>query len=149
MSFTAIISANIKDFEQGIGKAKKSIDGLEQSVSSKLANIGNSFTDIGKKASILSAGIIAAGGAAFKMAADFEDAMGATDQIFKDSSEQAKKWADSLSPSYGIAKERSLRVSELDGVDVIKYRSAIRRSSNETIAVAHTACWRFNRYVWR
>lgn len=81
----------------------------------KIADIGKSFENAGKKASILSAALIAAGGASFKMAADFQDAMGATDQIYKESSKAVKDWADSLPSMYGVAKSEALEYANLMG----------------------------------
>ncbi|HZK25082.1 MAG TPA: phage tail tape measure protein, partial [Oscillospiraceae bacterium] len=62
MSFNAIISADVKNFEAGIDKAIGDIDKLAKTASEKLERIGKSFENAGKKASIMSAAIVAAGG---------------------------------------------------------------------------------------
>ena len=115
MSFTAIITADAKGFERAIDQAQTKIDGLEKTVGQRLSSIGDKFTDIGRKASVLSAAIVAAGGASFKMAADFQDALGATDQVYKQSSDTVKEWAQNLSSQYGIAKSEALSYSNLMG----------------------------------
>ena len=125
MSFNAIITADVKNFEAGIDKAIGDIDKLAKTAREKtaaigksfenLAAVGKSFENVGKKASILSAALIAAGGASFKMAADFQDAMGATDQIYKESSKAVKDWADSLPSMYGVAKSEALEYANLMG----------------------------------
>jgi hypothetical protein len=115
MSFTAIITADAKGFEKAIDQAQEKIDGLEKTVGQRLSSIGDKFTDIGRKASVLSAAIVAAGGASFKMAADFQDALGATDQVYKQSSDTVKEWAQNLSSQYGIAKSEALSYSNLMG----------------------------------
>ena len=115
MSFTAIITADAKGFEKAIDQAQAKIDGLEKTVGQRLSSIGDKFTDIGRKASVLSAAIVAAGGASFKMAADFQDALGATDQIFKGASDTVNDWAKNLSSDFGIAKEEALKYSNLMG----------------------------------
>jgi hypothetical protein len=115
MSFTAIITADAKGFEKAIDQAQAKIDGLEKTVGQRLSSIGDKFTDIGRKASVLSAAIVAAGGASFKMAADFQDALGATDQVYKQSSDTVKEWAQNLSSQYGIAKSEALSYSNLMG----------------------------------
>ena len=115
MSFTAVIEANISGFSNSIDRAKAKIDGLEKSVNKSLNYIGDSFISIGQKASILSAAIIAAGAASYKMAADFQDAMGATNQIYKSASKSVQDWAKSLSPNYGIAKGEALGYANLMG----------------------------------
>mgnify|MGYP000859550861 FL=1 len=115
MSFTAIITANVQDFEKGVQQAQKSIDGLEKGVSSRLQNIGTKFTEIGQRMSLITAAFVAAGGASFKMAADFQDAMGATEQVFKTASKAMQDWAQNLSPQYGIAKGEALQYSNMMG----------------------------------
>lgn len=74
MSFTAKITADISKFEQNIGKAIDSANKLESTVSAKLSKIGDSFVSVGKKVSIFSAGVAAAGIGAAKAAIDFESA---------------------------------------------------------------------------
>ena len=115
MSFTAIITANVTDFEKGVQQAQSSIDGLAKSVSSNLSKIGDKFTNIGQKMSIASAAIIAAGAASFKMAADFQDAMGATDQVFKENAKVVQDWASNLPSMYGIAKKEALEYANIMG----------------------------------
>jgi len=74
MSFTAIITADARSFEQAIERAQKQIDGLEKSVGRNLDSISEKFTDIGKKMTVVSAGIIAGLGASVKASIDFESA---------------------------------------------------------------------------
>ena len=97
MSFKATIEADIKGFTNNIDKAIGSVDKLEKTTLQKLSSIGNSFVSIGKRASILSVALVGVGAKAFSMAADFDDALGATDQVFKTSSEEIQNWAKSLS----------------------------------------------------
>lgn len=115
MSFKATIEADIKGFTNNIDKAIVSVDKLEKTTLQKLSSIGDSFISIGKKASILSVALVAAGGKAFSMAADFEDALGATGQIFKDNADTVAEWANNLDTSYGIAKKEALEYSNLMG----------------------------------
>ena len=63
MSFNAIITADVKGLETGVDKAGQAIDKLAKTANEKLADIGKSFENVGKKASIMSAAIVAAGGA--------------------------------------------------------------------------------------
>ena len=74
MSFKAVLEADIDGFTNNIDKAIGSVDKLEKTTLQKLSKVGDSFISIGKKASILSAAVVAAGAKAFSMAADFEDA---------------------------------------------------------------------------
>ena len=115
MSFTAKITADITKFEQNIDKAIDSTNRLEKPFWQKLSNMGDSFVNVGKKASVLSAALVAAGSKAFMMAADFEDAIGATGQIFGENADIVKGWADTLGTEYGIAKKEALEYSNLMG----------------------------------
>ena len=115
MSFKAVLEADIKGFSNNIDKAIGSVDKLEKTALQKLSNIGNSFISVGKKASILSVALVGVGAKAFSMASDFEDALGATQQIFKDNSDTVAEWANNLDTSYGIAKKEALEYSNLMG----------------------------------
>lgn len=115
MSFTAVISANIKDFESNLQKAQNQMDAFDKKIGVSVASIGRAVEGVGKKMSILSAGLVVAGGKAFTMAADFQDAIGATDQIFNEASETVNNWAKNLSSDFGIAKEEALKYSNLMG----------------------------------
>lgn len=89
--------------------------GLQES-QKKLQNFGNKAKAIG---GTMTAGVtvplVAAGAASFKMAADLQDAMGATDQIFKGSSAGMKQWADGLESYYGIAEGQALEYGNMMG----------------------------------
>lgn len=74
MSFTALINANVSGFSQGVDKASKDIERLERTVSERLDKVGDQFVSIGKKATVLSAGIAALTVGAAKSAIDFESA---------------------------------------------------------------------------
>lgn len=88
-----------------------------------LKNAGQAMQDFGGK--VTSAGqslttkvtlpLAAAGGVAFKFAADLQDAMGASDQIFKNSAGEIKAWADGLESHYGIAESEALTYANTMG----------------------------------
>lgn len=63
MSFTAIISANIKDFESNLQKAQGQMDGFSNSINNSLNQLGDSFLKAGKVASIFSGAMVAGAGA--------------------------------------------------------------------------------------
>lgn len=115
MSFKAVLEADIKGFSNNIDKAISDVDRLEKTTLQKLSKVGDSFIGIGKKASILSVALVGVGAKAFSMAADFQDALGATGQIFKDNSDTVQDWANNLDASYGIAKKEALEYSNLMG----------------------------------
>lgn len=116
MSFVATIQANIDEFTRNLDRAQARIDAFADNVGSKIAKIGSTFQAIGGAISIgVTAPLTAAGVAAYNFAADFEDAMGATDQIFKEASESTKEWANSLPTYYGIAEKEALEYSNMMG----------------------------------
>lgn len=59
--------------------------------------------------------LAAVGAAGFAMAADLQDAMGATDQIFKSAAGEMKNWASSLESFYGIAEGEALQYANTMG----------------------------------
>src|SRR5690554_4411242 len=64
MSFTAVISANIKDFESNLQKAQGQMDNFANSTQKSLNNLSDNFLKAGKVASIFSGAMVAGAGAA-------------------------------------------------------------------------------------
>lgn len=116
MSFTAIISAQVNDFISAIDRAQARIDTFSQTVGQRVATIGATFQKLGTAMSLgVTTPLTAMGVAAYNMAADFEDALGATDQVFKQSSDSVKEWAGSLPTYFGIAKKEAMEYSNMMG----------------------------------
>jgi phage-related minor tail protein len=91
-----------------------------EQVGKKLQDAGQKMTDVGKDMSMkVTAPIVAAGAASFKMAADLQDAMGATDQIFKGAADSVKSWADNLESYYGIAEGEALEYANMMGTMLV------------------------------
>lgn len=134
MSFKAVLEADIKGFSNNIDKAISDVDRLEKTTLQKLSKVGDSFIGIGKKASILSAALVGVGGKAFSMAADFQDALGATEQIFKDNSDTVADWANNLDTSYGIAKKEALSYSNLMGSMLINIGNLTEKEASKQSA---------------
>lgn len=109
--------------EQELSKFEKQLreTGLTaEQVGKKLQDAGKKMTDMGKNLSMkVTAPIVAAGAASFKMAADLEDALGATDQIFKNAANSVKKWADELESYYGIAEGEALEYANMMGTMLV------------------------------
>lgn len=102
----------IESLEKQLGevnnKWKNAADGLDR--------FGKKATEIGKNMSMtVTAPVVAAGAAAFKVASDMEDAMGATEQIFGKSANSMKKWAKDLESYYGIASGEALEYGNMMG----------------------------------
>ena len=112
---------------QGLGRdtdtAASKMDKLKRSaqqMADSLQNTGDKLTGYGRSMSMyVTAPVVAAGSLSFKAAAELEDAMGATDQIFKDSSDAMKAWAKDLESYYGIARGEALEYSNMMGTMLI------------------------------
>ncbi len=113
-------------FQREVVKAEQELSKFEKQlkdtgitadqVAKKLGDAGKKMTSMGKTMSMaVTAPIVAAGAASFKFAADLQDAMGASDQIFKDSSGSIKSWADNLESYYGIAETEALTYANTMG----------------------------------
>ncbi len=106
------VGADTNAFTQGMAKVSKET----QDFQNKMSEIGGKMQDIGKTMTAgVTAPLVAVGAAGFKMAADLQDAMGATDQIFKSSSAGMKEWADGLESYYGIAEGQALEYGNMMG----------------------------------
>ncbi|WP_051221217.1 hypothetical protein [Eremococcus coleocola] len=102
----------LKEAEQAQG----SFGAKMQETSGKFKEFGSKVGSMGKELTTkVTAPIAAAGTASFKMAADYQDALGATDQVFKNSAGTMKEWANSMPSYYGIAKGEALEYSNTMG----------------------------------
>jgi len=117
-------------FQREVAKAEQELKSFEkqlrdtgitaEQVGKKMQDVGKKMTDIGKDLSMkVTAPLVAAGAASFKMAADLQDAMGATDQIFGKASDSVKKWADNLDGYYGIAEAEALEYANMMGTMLV------------------------------
>jgi phage-related minor tail protein len=124
-------------FQREVAKAEQELKGFEKQLSAtakttetwkdkldkaqtSLKNVGAKMTDMGKTLSMsVTAPIVAAGAASFKMAADLQDAMGATEQIFKNAADSVKTWADNLDSYYGIAEGEALEYANMMGTMLV------------------------------
>lgn len=103
--------------EEELKKMEKTLKQMDwKNIADGLDKFGDKSTEVGKTLTTrITAPILAAGAAAFKFGSDIEDAFGATDQIFKDSAEEVKKWADELESYYGIAESEALEYANTMG----------------------------------
>lgn len=133
MSFVAQIQANIDDFSSNLDKAQAKMDEFSQSISQKISKLGSTFQKLGGVVSVgITAPLTAAGVAAFNMATDFEDALGATDEVFQESSASIKDWANNLETYYGVAKKEALEYSNMMGTMLTNIGGLSRKEAAET-----------------
>jgi hypothetical protein len=96
-------------------KSDKLVKGLDKS-SAKLKQFGQDATRIGKKLSIgLTLPIAAAGGAAIKLASDFEESLNKVDVSFKKSSKSVKEFSKTTLTQFGIAQGTALDMAAMFG----------------------------------
>lgn len=87
---------------------KKTADGFKTA--------GENLTKAGKTMSAtVTAPLVGLGVASFNMAADLQDSFGATEQIFRDSADTMKDWADDIPSYYGIAEGEALNYANTMG----------------------------------
>jgi hypothetical protein len=134
MSFVAQITADISNFDKNIKKATDIADSSTKKMQAKFDKLGDTFVKVGAKASILSAGLVAVGTKAFLMAADIEDAVGATEQIFGDNANSVNTWASKLDSSFGIAKKEALEYSNLMGSMLINIGKLTKEEASKQSA---------------
>lgn len=112
----AFLRLDSNGFKRGLAEAEREAGKSGQSIASKLAKSGAKLESIGKDLTKkLTVPLLGAGVAAFKMAADTEDALGAADQIFGDNSDAMKKWAKGLPSYYGVARGEAHEYTNIMG----------------------------------
>lgn len=123
VKFNSIDTSPVKDADKAMDGLKDSMVDADKisskttkSISEKFKSLGDSMGSIGKKMTLgITTPLVALGGLSYKMAADTEDAMGATEQIFKNAANSMKSWSESLPSYYGVAKGEALEYSNTMG----------------------------------
>ena len=86
------------------------------STSKKIKKLGDGMSSLGQSLSTkVTLPIAAIGTAGFTAAADLQDAMGATEQIYGKSANKMLKWSGSLKSYYGIAQGQALEYANTMG----------------------------------
>ena len=110
------MSSVIRSLVVKVGADTKQFQSKMKNISKDLGKAGKNISQVGKKLTMgVTLPVVAAGAAAFKMAADMEDAMGAADQIFGKSAENMKGWAKGLESYYGIASAEAMEYGNMMG----------------------------------
>jgi phage-related minor tail protein len=99
-----------------VTKTKEQLGNKLEQLGEKLKGFGDKAAKVGKDLTMkVTAPIAGAGAIAFKMAADMEDALGATEQVFGSAADTVKDWAQSLESYYGIAEMEAIEYSNMMG----------------------------------
>ena len=110
------MSSVIRSLVVKVGADTKQFQSEMKNISKDLGKAGKSISQAGKNMTLgVTVPAVAAGAAAFKMAADMEDAMGAADQIFGKSADNMKNWAKGLESYYGIASGEAMEYGNMMG----------------------------------
>jgi len=121
-----ISEGQYRAFQREIVKTEQELQKLEQQgqetkrsladLGVSLQNAGDKLRGVGQTMTLaVTTPIVGAGVAAFKMAADLKDAIGATEQIFKGAADNVKNWADGLAEYYGISEGEALDYANMMG----------------------------------
>lgn len=118
-TITVKINGDPSGLKSSFGEAEVAATGFVgtmEGVGNKLQNIGGGMESVGRKATMgVTLPILGIGTASFLSAANMQDAMGATDQIFGGASDDVKNWADNLQSYYGIAESEALEYINMMG----------------------------------
>ena len=100
-----ILQADTSKFTNSLNKANK-----------QMVNFGKKLTGVGKDLSLkLSLPIAAAGGAAIKLASDFEESLNKVDVSFKDTAKQVTDFSKTTLTQFGIAQGTALDMAAMFG----------------------------------
>lgn len=92
---------------------------IDKAKSTALQNLNQFGNDMKQAGQTMTAGFtlpfLAVATSSFMLAADLQDALGATDQIYKNSANEVKAWAESLETYYGIAESEALQYANMMG----------------------------------
>ena len=98
----------LRALQADLGAVNKKLDeqkGFLGKSTEEWDKMSKKLKDTGKDLSLkVTAPIMAAGAAAFKMGGDYEQALGKMDQVFQGNQEEIKKWADSALNNFGLSK---------------------------------------------
>ena len=94
----------------------KNLETTADKVSKKMTTLGDKMTKIGGKMTLgVTTPLVAAGTAAFNLSSDMTEAMSKVDAVFHSSGDTIKKWAETTTDNYGIAKVDALSAAALYG----------------------------------
>ena len=114
------LAANaLKELEKQVKNATDPIDDLEKKAKKSgqaLKDMAKQAADVGKTMSMyVTAPLVAAGGFAIKMAADFNESLNKVDVAFKSSAQEVKDFAKTTLESFGIAEGTALDMASTFG----------------------------------
>lgn len=111
-----VITAKTDGFKSEISKVKSEVSSLNADISNKMKSVGTNISSVGKKMSMsVSLPIIAAGGAAVKMASDYQESLNKVNVAFGDSGKEVIAFGNTTLKSFGMSKGTALDMVSLFG----------------------------------
>ncbi len=110
-----ITEAQLKELESDLKGVNKKIE--EQATflgmtGKQWDSLGDKATAVGKSMTAkITVPALAAGGAAFKLSSDYEQAMGKVDVVFEKGSRRVKEWASNSLESFGLARTTATQMA--------------------------------------
>lgn len=106
--------AQLAQTKAELDKVSKELDKQRTTLgktSKEWEELGDKLTDIGKSMTMkLTAPIVAAGAASFKLGADFEQAVGKLEVVFGQSSARIEQWAQNSLKNFGLARSTAVEM---------------------------------------
>ena len=106
--------ARLAQTKAELDKVSKELDKQRTTLgktSKEWEELGDKLTDIGKSMTMkLTAPIVAAGAASFKLGADFEQAAGKLEVVFGQSSARIEQWAQNSLKNFGLARSTAVEM---------------------------------------
>ena len=113
------LEAELKDIPtpmQLMGQKIQDFGDKMQKAGQKIQKAGQAMTSVGSVLSrSITAPVLAAGGAAVKLASDYEENLNKVDSAFKDSSDVVKNWAKEATKNFGMSESAALDATSLFG----------------------------------
>lgn len=134
MSFEAKITANISDFSTKLKVAVSESQKASNDIKAKFEGITSSISKVSLALGALSASITAVASKAFMMGSEFEDTLGATEQVFKGLNDEVKNWAKNLDSAYGIAEQKALEYANMMGTMLMNIGRVSEEEARKTSA---------------
>ena len=115
-------TASLEIAEAKLAQTRAELDKVSQELEKQRLTLGKTSdewqklsektTQVGKSLSIkLTAPILAAGAASFKLGADFEQALGKMNVVFEDNSRNIEKWAQNSLKDFGLARSTAVTMA--------------------------------------
>lgn len=135
----ASVRLRLDKLNSDVGKATKAIDSMAKSINDSGKSIEN-LNKLGSKLSLtVTAPLIAAGAAAAKFASDENEALNATNVVFKTSSKTITEWGENAAKQAGLSKAEFYQSAAVTGAMLKGMKYSLDESAEATIILTKRA----------